>query len=159
MHMVAALFFIIWTELLKCLFLKRVFTEGLKHVYVIGVYWRTKTVYWGTKTLFLSSNPLQGALAQQRSNNSTTLPLNETRFHLLLTVLQELLPFMYISVLETCPQSTIPPDEDLLVDCEPTRLTPLLPTGAYYPKKQHTQRALDVYQFVMVREIKKPSIY
>ncbi|XP_076470808.1 RAB11-binding protein RELCH homolog isoform X2 [Babylonia areolata] len=57
-----------------------------------------------------------GALAQQKNNNSTTLPLNETRFHLLLTVLQELLPFMYISLLETCPQSSIEPDDDLVVD-------------------------------------------
>ncbi|KAL8571755.1 hypothetical protein ACOMHN_051122 [Nucella lapillus] len=59
---------------------------------------------------------VKGALAQQKSNNSTSLPLNETRFHLLLSVLQELLPFMYISLLETCPQSPIEPEEDLTVD-------------------------------------------
>ncbi|KAK3085392.1 hypothetical protein FSP39_002678 [Pinctada imbricata] len=43
------------------------------------------------------------AIAAQRASNSTTIPLNEGRFLILLTTLQELLPFLYISVIQCGP--------------------------------------------------------
>ncbi|XP_025114881.1 lisH domain and HEAT repeat-containing protein KIAA1468-like isoform X4 [Pomacea canaliculata] len=59
---------------------------------------------------------VKGALALQKTNSSTTLPLNETRFLLLLSVLQELLPFLFICVSETCPSSSVQPEDGFLLD-------------------------------------------
>ncbi|KAL5022360.1 hypothetical protein ScPMuIL_001515 [Solemya velum] len=46
-----------------------------------------------------------GALTAQRANNSTSLPLNESFVLILLSTLQELIPFLYISVIENGPYS------------------------------------------------------
>ncbi|XP_041376691.1 RAB11-binding protein RELCH homolog [Gigantopelta aegis] len=47
-----------------------------------------------------------GALAVQKTTNSTTLPLDEGRFLLLLAQLQELIPFLFLSVLENGPYTS-----------------------------------------------------
>ncbi|GFO28822.1 lish domain and heat repeat-containing protein kiaa1468 [Plakobranchus ocellatus] len=44
-----------------------------------------------------------GATAAQKANNSVSLPLNESRFLLFLTTLEELVPLLYLTVIETCP--------------------------------------------------------
>ncbi|KAK6185475.1 hypothetical protein SNE40_007698 [Patella caerulea] len=50
---------------------------------------------------YSSNNP--GIIAAQRSSTYTNLPLDEHRFLLLLSQLQELVPFLFLSVLETGP--------------------------------------------------------
>lgn len=45
----------------------------------------------------------KGALTMQKANNSTSLPLDETRTLILMTSLQELVSFLYISVLKEGP--------------------------------------------------------
>ncbi|KAK3746890.1 hypothetical protein RRG08_030301 [Elysia crispata] len=52
-----------------------------------------------------------GATAAQKANNSVSLPLNEGHFLLLLTTLEELLPLLYLTVIETCP-AVIEGEED-----------------------------------------------
>ncbi|CAG5116113.1 unnamed protein product, partial [Candidula unifasciata] len=58
---------------------------------------------------------VKGAVAAQRANNSTSLPLNESRFLLLVATLEELIPLLYLTVIETCPASTVE-TEDVHVD-------------------------------------------
>ncbi|XP_055891966.1 RAB11-binding protein RELCH homolog isoform X3 [Biomphalaria glabrata] len=58
---------------------------------------------------------VKGAVAAQKVNSSTSLPLNESRFLLLLSTLEELIPLLYLTVIETCPSSSTP-TEQIYVD-------------------------------------------
>ncbi|XP_035825823.1 RAB11-binding protein RELCH, partial [Aplysia californica] len=57
-----------------------------------------------------------GAAAAQKANSSTTLPLNESRFLLLLMTLEELVPLLFLTVVETCPQEHVFSEEEVYVD-------------------------------------------
>uniref|UniRef100_A0A2C9LVS6 TOG domain-containing protein n=1 Tax=Biomphalaria glabrata TaxID=6526 RepID=A0A2C9LVS6_BIOGL len=54
---------------------------------------------------------VKGAVAAQKVNSSTSLPLNESRFLLLLSTLEELIPLLYLTVIETCPSSSTPTEQ------------------------------------------------
>ncbi|XP_059148848.1 RAB11-binding protein RELCH-like isoform X1 [Physella acuta] len=54
---------------------------------------------------------VKGAVAAQKVNSSTSLPLNESKFLLLLNTLEELIPLLYLTVVETCPTSKNYTDE------------------------------------------------
>ncbi|KAH9515545.1 hypothetical protein Btru_011363 [Bulinus truncatus] len=57
-------------------------------------------------------------MTAQKINSSTSLPLNESHFLLLLNTLEELIPLLYLTVIETCPASSGGHTEQNYVDCK-----------------------------------------